>query len=169
MMISWWSKHIGVILNVLMCDIWINVLLYTSALVGPLNIVNWNARWNSEIRNYMSYKLKMSDYNQIWNGTRFCFHSSRNYIFVFEFLVTYCRTHGSMTLLQMLLRSYAVIKHNRGIHFPNGPRYRVSRTPISVPLHTAEIWWSLNKSAVVVCSFCFAAYNILIRVLVTVV
>jgi hypothetical protein len=32
-----------------MCDIWINVLLQTSALVGPLHIVNWNARWNSEI------------------------------------------------------------------------------------------------------------------------
>jgi disulfide bond formation protein DsbB len=32
-----------------MCDIWINVLLQTSALVGPLHIVNWNSRWNSEI------------------------------------------------------------------------------------------------------------------------
>jgi hypothetical protein len=49
-MISWWSKHVGVILSVLMCDIWINVLLHTSALVGPLHIVNWNARWNSEIQ-----------------------------------------------------------------------------------------------------------------------
>jgi hypothetical protein len=34
-MIIWWSKHVGVILNVLVCDIWINVLLQTSALVGP--------------------------------------------------------------------------------------------------------------------------------------
>jgi hypothetical protein len=50
MMIIWWSKHIGVILNVLMCDIWINVLIETSALVGPLYIVNWNARWNCEKR-----------------------------------------------------------------------------------------------------------------------
>jgi hypothetical protein len=49
MMIIWWSKHVGVILSVLMCDIWINVLLQTSALVGQLYIVNWNARWNSEI------------------------------------------------------------------------------------------------------------------------
>jgi hypothetical protein len=49
MMISWWSKKVGVILNVLVCDIWINVLLLTSALVGPLHIVNWNARWNMEI------------------------------------------------------------------------------------------------------------------------
>jgi hypothetical protein len=48
-MISWLSKHVGVILSVLMCDIWINVLLHTSALVGPLHIVNWNARWKSEI------------------------------------------------------------------------------------------------------------------------
>jgi hypothetical protein len=31
----WWSKHVGVILNVLVCDIWINVLLQKSALVGP--------------------------------------------------------------------------------------------------------------------------------------
>jgi hypothetical protein len=38
-MISWWSKHVGVILSVLMCDIWINVLLHTSALVGPLHII----------------------------------------------------------------------------------------------------------------------------------
>jgi hypothetical protein len=49
-MISWWSKHIGVILSVLICDIWTTVLLHTSALVGPLHIVNWNARWNSEIQ-----------------------------------------------------------------------------------------------------------------------
>jgi hypothetical protein len=39
MMISWWSKYVGVILNVLMCDIWINVLLQTSALVGPLPVI----------------------------------------------------------------------------------------------------------------------------------
>jgi hypothetical protein len=32
MMISWWSKHVGVILNVLMCDIWINVLLSTKCI-----------------------------------------------------------------------------------------------------------------------------------------
>jgi hypothetical protein len=38
-MINWWSKHGGVILCVLVCDIWINVLLQTSALVGPLYIV----------------------------------------------------------------------------------------------------------------------------------
>jgi hypothetical protein len=35
----WWSKHVGVILSVLMCDIWINVVLKTSALVGPLYII----------------------------------------------------------------------------------------------------------------------------------
>jgi hypothetical protein len=33
----------------IVCDIWINVLLQASALVGPLYIVNWNARWNGEI------------------------------------------------------------------------------------------------------------------------
>jgi hypothetical protein len=38
MMISWWSKYVGVILCVLVCDIWINVLLQTSALVGLLHI-----------------------------------------------------------------------------------------------------------------------------------
>jgi hypothetical protein len=39
MMISWWSKHVGMILSVLMCDIWINILLQTSALVGQLHVV----------------------------------------------------------------------------------------------------------------------------------
>jgi hypothetical protein len=48
MMIIWWSKNVGVILNVLVCDIWINVLLQTNTLVGPLCRVNWNARWNNE-------------------------------------------------------------------------------------------------------------------------
>jgi hypothetical protein len=38
MMIIWWSKHVGVILNVLVCDVWINVLIQTSALVWPLYI-----------------------------------------------------------------------------------------------------------------------------------
>jgi hypothetical protein len=33
MMISWWAKHVGVILCVLMCDIWINALLDTSAFI----------------------------------------------------------------------------------------------------------------------------------------
>jgi hypothetical protein len=71
MMIVWWSKHVGVILNVLVCDIWINVLIQTSALVGPLYIVNWNARWNSEIcynlfRGYKNYQIvRSSVYNII--------------------------------------------------------------------------------------------------------
>jgi hypothetical protein len=68
-----------------------------------------------------------------------------------------------MALLQMLLRSYTVIKLNRGIHFPNGPRYRVSRILISVPLHVADMWWSQNESDVAVFRFCVAAQNILIR------
>jgi hypothetical protein len=55
MMISWWSKHVGVILSVLMCDVWINVLLQTSALVGPLHVMNWNARWNSENHNHVQF------------------------------------------------------------------------------------------------------------------
>jgi hypothetical protein len=59
MMIIWWSKHVGVILSVLVCDIWINVFSQTDALVGPLYIVNWNARWNSEIPkiNFTSTKI----------------------------------------------------------------------------------------------------------------
>jgi hypothetical protein len=61
MMISWWSKHVGVILSVLMCDIWIIVLLQTSALVGPLHIVNWNARWNSENLQNLLYNLIRTD------------------------------------------------------------------------------------------------------------
>jgi hypothetical protein len=43
MMISWWSKHVGMVLSILVCDIWINVLLYTSALVGPLHTVKCHA------------------------------------------------------------------------------------------------------------------------------
>jgi hypothetical protein len=58
MMIIWWSKHVGEILSVLMCDIWINVLLQTSTLVGPLYIVKWNARWNSEIYPCLSMNYK---------------------------------------------------------------------------------------------------------------
>jgi hypothetical protein len=42
MMIIWWSKHVRVILSISMCDIWINVLLQTSALVGPLHTVIWH-------------------------------------------------------------------------------------------------------------------------------
>jgi uncharacterized membrane protein YqaE (UPF0057 family) len=55
MMISWWLTHAGVILSVLMCDIWINVLLQTSALVGLLHVVNWNARWNGEIHMFFPF------------------------------------------------------------------------------------------------------------------
>jgi hypothetical protein len=54
-MIIWWSKHVGVILSVSVYDIWINVLLQTSALVEPLYIVNWNARGNSENLNVFSF------------------------------------------------------------------------------------------------------------------
>jgi hypothetical protein len=39
MMISWWSKHVGVVLSVLIYDIWINVLFKKSALVGKLHKV----------------------------------------------------------------------------------------------------------------------------------
>jgi hypothetical protein len=49
MMISWWSKHVGVILSALMCDIELMFYYKTSVLFGPLYIVNWNARRNSEI------------------------------------------------------------------------------------------------------------------------
>jgi len=53
--------------------------------------------------------------------------------------------------------NYAVIKHDRGIHFRDGRRCRESRTLISVPLHAADIRWSQNESAVAVCSFRAAA------------
>jgi hypothetical protein len=67
MMIIWWSKHVGVILNVLFCDIWINVLIQTSALVGPLHIVNWNARRNSEKKanEYLHGNVKMGSFRII--------------------------------------------------------------------------------------------------------
>jgi hypothetical protein len=54
MMISWWSKHVGVILSVLMCDIWINVLLQTSALVGPLHILR--VKCFLRVRNYRIFR-----------------------------------------------------------------------------------------------------------------
>jgi hypothetical protein len=63
MMIIWWSKHVGAILSVLVCDIWINVLLQTSALVGPLYIANWNARWNSEIQGVRLSEQPVSPYS----------------------------------------------------------------------------------------------------------
>jgi hypothetical protein len=58
----------GVILSVLMCDIWINVLLQTSALVGPLHIVNWNAQWNSEIKTvyFETQKLPLQNWWPRW-------------------------------------------------------------------------------------------------------
>jgi hypothetical protein len=59
--------------SVLMCDIWINVLLQTSALVGPLYIVNWNARWNSEIEMHgetvkLKCTVKQWNWNARWNS-----------------------------------------------------------------------------------------------------
>jgi hypothetical protein len=79
MMISWWSKHVGVILIILMCEIWISVLLQTSALVGPLHIVNWNARRNSEI-----YSKDVQPYSREKKGD--CFFLS----FVFELMWKWC-------------------------------------------------------------------------------
>jgi hypothetical protein len=58
MMIIWWSKHVGVILSVLMCDIWINVLLQTSALVGHTHsdlkctVKQWNSWKTTSRKNY---------------------------------------------------------------------------------------------------------------------
>jgi hypothetical protein len=49
-MIVWWSKHVGVILNVLVCDIGINVLIQTSALVWPLYVANMDVLMPLTIR-----------------------------------------------------------------------------------------------------------------------
>jgi hypothetical protein len=74
MMISWWSKYVGVILSVLICDIWINVLLQTSVLVGPLHIGNFNtvyAFWG--ILHFYCRRF-INSLNQMvfcfWNGFR---------------------------------------------------------------------------------------------------
>jgi hypothetical protein len=56
MMIIWWSKHVGVILSVLVCDIWISVSLQTSALVGPLYIVASNV-CGSSVWNFLHITL----------------------------------------------------------------------------------------------------------------
>jgi hypothetical protein len=49
--IIWWSKHVGANLNVLVCDIWINILLQTRALVGPLNksYINFSGNFERSI------------------------------------------------------------------------------------------------------------------------
>jgi hypothetical protein len=50
-----------------MCDIWINVLLHTSALVGPLHIVNWNERWKSEMHGE-TVNCTVKEWNARWNS-----------------------------------------------------------------------------------------------------
>jgi hypothetical protein len=79
-MIIWWSKHVGVILSVLMYDIWINVLLQASALVGPLYIVNWNAWWNSEKPKVLTYIIS------IWNRLQALYRSWRQILHLFALL-----------------------------------------------------------------------------------
>jgi hypothetical protein len=65
-----------------MCDIWINVLLYTSALFGPLYIVNWNALWNSETVQY-TLLVKHTNYEiEIYALLR------RNAAFIISYLLT---------------------------------------------------------------------------------
>jgi hypothetical protein len=64
MMISWWSKHVRVILSVLMCNIWINVSLQTSALVGPLYLV------------YGELKCTVKQWNLHELFRHICFHFS---------------------------------------------------------------------------------------------
>jgi hypothetical protein len=93
-MIIWWSKHVGVIFNVLVCDIWINVLLRTSALVGLLYIVNWNARWNSEIRKHVLYK-----YAHILfciNMPIYCFLLENVLLLLYRMWLQYCRWRRQM-------------------------------------------------------------------------
>jgi hypothetical protein len=68
MMISWWLKHFGVILSVLMCDIWINVLLQTSALVGPLHIEVYRTSENR-------YGWMLTQFGRIDLSSRIDWHS----------------------------------------------------------------------------------------------
>jgi hypothetical protein len=65
-MIIWWSKHVGVILIILVCDIWINVLLQTSALVGPLFIMFIGTSWlYSRSRTWSLYLLYIVVISQV--------------------------------------------------------------------------------------------------------
>jgi hypothetical protein len=59
MMISWWSKHLEVILSVLMYDNWINVLLQTSALVGPLHVVSIIQFWKFLCLDHIPYMARI--------------------------------------------------------------------------------------------------------------
>jgi hypothetical protein len=77
MMIIWWSKHVGVILNVLVCYIWINVLIQTSALVGPLYIISMATLLLTYLFTYLhsyliTYLLSYSmQQNPSWESNQF--------------------------------------------------------------------------------------------------
>jgi hypothetical protein len=51
------ERHVD---SVLMCDIWINVLLQTSALVGPLHITKENI-WNVKVVNFVNETVAFTD------------------------------------------------------------------------------------------------------------
>jgi hypothetical protein len=79
-----------VILSVLMCDIWINVLLQTSALVGPLYIVNWNARWNSEINIVFLFTTLCNYHNKLH---KYKFPAETKYTLLKIWHKTWCLLH----------------------------------------------------------------------------
>jgi hypothetical protein len=116
MIISWWSKHVGVILSVLMCDVWINVLLQTSALVGSLHIVNWNARWNREILWWFvfAYSLKWHSSAETcrrWSFSLIVFYDlyfTYYYLNCLIYYIEYEKIHGSKNI-KFILNSTAVI------------------------------------------------------------
>jgi hypothetical protein len=103
-MIIWWSKHVGVILSVLVCDIWINVVLQTGALVGPLYIVNWNARWNSETTNRIWF---------FWTDTDIIFDSLYFTHVYSNFTDPTSRLTTTMTCAQLGTKNLSCIRKER--------------------------------------------------------
>jgi hypothetical protein len=72
MMISWWSKHVGVILSVLMCDICINVLLQNKC-------ISWTII-------YSELKCTVKQWNKFENVLKYYFTCSLLKINKFELL-----------------------------------------------------------------------------------
>jgi hypothetical protein len=78
MMISWWSKHVGVILSVLMCDIWINTNKCISWTIThselKCTVKHWNSRksvqW--EQRHSMPERIDRQTDRHDWTNSRFC-------------------------------------------------------------------------------------------------
>jgi hypothetical protein len=120
-MIIWWSKHAGVILNVLVYDIWINVLIQTSALVGPLHIVlNYKFKWISGPIHDGSSRMTSS----VGMWTKTCHDSNWGWIRVIRFM----NYHRRFTRGTSMSGASGPAMHRTEAEFPCGQR------PCFIPL-----------------------------------